>query len=70
MEIISQPFVDLNASESTGQNEGPVSMKKKVRITISTAESCSENQLIFWQKGWKRLYLHVRFKFLLLWTSS
>ena len=29
-----------------------------------------QNQLIFWQKGWKRLYLDVSFKFSLLWTSS
>ena len=39
---ISQPLVDLDASESTGENERPVSMKKKVRITISTAKNCSE----------------------------
>ena len=44
---ISQPFVDFDASESTGENERPVSMKKKVRITISTAESCSEINLSF-----------------------
>ena len=34
---ISQPFVDLDALEFTGENERPVSMKKKVCITISTA---------------------------------
>ena len=41
-EIFLNPFVDLDASKSTGENERPVSMKKKVRITMSTAESCSE----------------------------